>query len=656
VVVTSEHDALVIEHPFAEPVVRALAVGASKTALRAIDDSSQVVLDRLRAAGAISDGPPSANRGADTFWHEAGVAPAPIAWRPLTSTAVPAIQAVLDRHSIDVRDDGAVLLVTTDDYLHADLPRIARMERRPWLLARPVGSRILLGPVFVPGRSPCWFCLAHWLKMRRPAVARVTGWGDGDVAPQPAIAAIAGTIAIAAGWIGTTATMLSAGAPLPGLDGTIQSLEPMAGRFGEHRIPRRPECETCGTGEGLASLDPRQWLDPVIGLADRLRVSGETQGGFFHAQCRYFYPLPRPGARALLEPGIAYGRGLSREQATLGCAAEAVERYCATWQGDEDVRRGKRHTVRGIDPSSLLHFSEEQYRTRPEVDRAVRHAPDWVPHRFDSAWAVDWIEARGLLSRSGVRVPAAYAFMGYPLDERRRFCVADSNGVAAGESPNAALLSALLEVVERDAVAIWWYNRARRPGIDLRSPALAPVRKARAALQSEGLSVVLLDVTTDVRIPACVAVAFGEAGEPVAMGSAADPSMAVAAHRALGELSQMWFWSHRSDVAVGPSEWFRGMSRLSDAYLVPKGTSKASSVPGTLEGCVAAVRAAGLRAYWIDLTRSEIQIPVVRVVVPGMRHCWRRLGRGRLYDVPVRLGWRTGACPESELNPRLCPI
>ena len=42
---------------------------------------------------------------------------------------------------------------------------------------------------------------------------------------------------------------------------------------------------------------------------------------------------------------------------------------------------------------------------------------------------------------------------------------------------------------------------------------------------------------------------------------------------------------------------------------------------------------------------------MVKVVVPGMRHFWRRLAPGRLYDVPVKLGWRDQPLHESDLNP-----
>jgi ribosomal protein S12 methylthiotransferase accessory factor len=47
---------------------------------------------------------------------------------------------------------------------------------------------------------------------------------------------------------------------------------------------------------------------------------------------------------------------------------------------------------------------------------------------------------------------------------------------------------------------------------------------------------------------------------------------------------------------------------------------------------------------------------VARVVVPGLRHFWRRLAPGRLYDVPVELGWLATPLTEDQLNPVSCFI
>jgi ribosomal protein S12 methylthiotransferase accessory factor len=66
---------------------------------------------------------------------------------------------------------------------------------------------------------------------------------------------------------------------------------------------------------------------------------------------------------------------------------------------------------------------------------------------------------------------------------------------------------------------------------------------------------------------------------------------------------------------------------------------------------VQAVEREGLDFLVLDQTRPDIEVPVVRVIVPGMRHFYRRFAPGRLYDVPVKLGWRDRLLPESELNP-----
>jgi ribosomal protein S12 methylthiotransferase accessory factor len=67
--------------------------------------------------------------------------------------------------------------------------------------------------------------------------------------------------------------------------------------------------------------------------------------------------------------------------------------------------------------------------------------------------------------------------------------------------------------------------------------------------------------------------------------------------------------------------------------------------------CVDIAKRAGLDFLVLDQTRPDIETPVVRVIVPGLRHFYRRFGPGRLYDVPVKLGLRDTPIPESELNP-----
>ncbi|MFC7478867.1 hypothetical protein ACFQX7_00700 [Luedemannella flava] len=53
----------------------------------------------------------------------------------------------------------------------------------------------------------------------------------------------------------------------------------------------------------------------------------------------------------------------------------------------------------------------------------------------------------------------------------------------------------------------------------------------------------------------------------------------------------------------------------------------------------------------LDQSRADLELRVARVVVPGMRHFWRRLGPGRLWDVPARLGRAGLAADEAAMNP-----
>jgi ribosomal protein S12 methylthiotransferase accessory factor len=72
--------------------------------------------------------------------------------------------------------------------------------------------------------------------------------------------------------------------------------------------------------------------------------------------------------------------------------------------------------------------------------------------------------------------------------------------------------------------------------------------------------------------------------------------------------------------------------------------------------CVKAARRHGLDVLLLDQTRPDLEIPVARVIVPGLRHLGRRFAPGRLYDVPVALRLRKRPLREAELNPLSPPL
>jgi ribosomal protein S12 methylthiotransferase accessory factor len=63
------------------------------------------------------------------------------------------------------------------------------------------------------------------------------------------------------------------------------------------------------------------------------------------------------------------------------------------------------------------------------------------------------------------------------------------------------------------------------------------------------------------------------------------------------------------------------------------------------------VKQQGMEMLVLDQTQPDVGLHVVKVFVPGLRHFWRRLGPGRLYDAPVKLGWLDKPLEEEEMNP-----
>lgn len=69
--------------------------------------------------------------------------------------------------------------------------------------------------------------------------------------------------------------------------------------------------------------------------------------------------------------------------------------------------------------------------------------------------------------------------------------------------------------------------------------------------------------------------------------------------------------------------------------------------------CVQLAQAKGMETLVLDQTRPDLGLHVVKVIVPGLRHFWPRFAPGRLYEVPVQMGWLSTSLTEEQLNPQL---
>src|SRR5438128_5550103 len=118
---------------------------------------------------------------------------------------------------------------------------------------------------------------------------------------------------------------------------------------------------------------------------------------------------------------------------------------------------------------------------------------------------MEWSPVWSLRDERFKYLPTSLLYFSY-RDLAADQATADSNGCAAGNTLEAAIVQGFLELVERDAYAIWWYNRLQRAEVDLAQLDDSYIRDLQTQFAANGRRLWVLDVTSDLGIPTCVAI------------------------------------------------------------------------------------------------------------------------------------------------------
>ncbi|HWE35269.1 MAG TPA: TOMM precursor leader peptide-binding protein [Isosphaeraceae bacterium] len=624
------------------------------------------------------------------------------------------LAALLESSRVRPGDEGALSLVVADGYLRDELKECnfeALRSSRPWLLVKPIGRELWLGPLFVPGVTGCWACLADRLRANRPVESYLAGRNGAVGAAAVDRASSPATLQVAWGLAAQAVATWVARGELPALQGKIQSFDMSTWELKSHTLVRLPYCPACGRpgesdGTTARPMDlgrrPKSFtrdgghrvvapevtlkrfghhVSPITGavsMLERVGQDGDGDGDGDGVQHTYIagHNLAR-GHRDLHHlrsdlRNMSSGKGATDVQARASGLCEGLERYSGVYRGDEPRRRARMADLgmAAVHPHDCLLFSSRQYRIRDDWNaRASRY--NFVPVPFDPDAEVDWTPAWSLTRREPRLLPTAFCYYNVPQRGREPFCVADSNGNAAGNTLEEAILQGFLELVERDAVALWWYNRVRRPGVDLDAFADPYFGRLRDHLDGRGRELWAIDLTSDLGVPVFAAVSRRVEGpaERIFLGFGAHLDPRVALLRAVTEMSQMM--SGLSDDDGDPRHeplddpetihWLRTATVANQPYLLPDGSPPrresdypkdwADDVTEDVRACQALVERHGMELMTLDQTRPEIGLPVAKVIVPGLRHFWARFAPGRLFDVPARLGWVAAPVAEEDLNP-----
>lgn len=232
----------------------------------------------------------------------------------------------------------------------------------------------------------------------------------------------------------------------------------------------------------------------------------------------------RPWRADRVSTGTAYG---SEERATMAAIGEAIERYCgnfvpaglrrASWSRLSD------EGVRAVDPQQLRLFSKEQY-----------DEPGFPFEPFGRDREVCWVEGEDLVDGRPTLLPASVVYVNYLYGPRAGEPVTNFvafAGLAAGPDRRSAETSAMEEIIERDAVELWWDSGSSARRVNLP----AGLADEMTACADPMLEYVVLAIPGPWRVPVVAVVVRDPLLDLVALGSAARPDPAAAVLKAAGE-------------------------------------------------------------------------------------------------------------------------
>ena len=349
------------------------------------------------------------------------------------------------------------------------------------------------------------------------------------------------------------------------------------------------------------------------------------------------------------------GSGMSRAYAVGAAVGEAVERYSASFVPRERLVHATAAELgsRAADPSSFSLFAQSQY-SRP----GFRYS------RFTKETRLPWIDGIDLETGESAWIPAELVFLADlgPV-AGTRVGYATSSGLACSASADEALERALLELLERDAFMIAWWQRRSPPHLDWRShPWMQAID--RRYFRPTALTYAALDLSSVHGLPIVAAVVRAPgSGAALGVGAAANASVEQAWWRALAEAfasrsacrklrllePERRYADDGSDVISFDDHirFYADDERAEQASFLWSGEeTRPVDAVGPLPTdageryaeLLARIGRAGSRAFAVDLTAPDVAaagLHVIRAVAPGLcpldaEHNSRFLGSRRL--------------------------
>ncbi len=362
--------------------------------------------------------------------------------------------------------------------------------------------------------------------------------------------------------------------------------------------------------------------ETISWVKDKLKTAGVTRITEITHLDRVGIPVYsaiRPSA-AEGAVSIYAGKGATKDQAKASAMMEAFERYSAELQ-EEDIKNGLISTcfdeIEGcINPKSLV----------------LPRLP-FDPHKKE----LNWVSAVNIKNDKEQLVPADAVFHPYTSSSDINLFKSNTNGLASGNKVEEAVFHGITEVIERDAWSLFEVKRKGAPEIDQESIENPIIVELLDKFKKEGIDVKIVNLTSDIEATTIAAVSDDTVLKDPALltlgvGTHLDPEIAVM--RALTEVAQSratQIHGTREDTTRAVfmrkagydrmkrinKHWFGEFEEVMDFGEIKNRAGK--SFKEDIDTSLKLLEKAGIKdVLFVDLTRKEIEIPVVRVIIPGL--------------------------------------
>lgn len=356
--------------------------------------------------------------------------------------------------------------------------------------------------------------------------------------------------------------------------------------------------------------------------------------------------------------------------AKLIAIAEAAERYAA-----RDLLGERRVVAREAElPGAVIDM-----KCLPQCSASERENPacPWRP--YDASKPIRWVQGVDLVTGQAKWLPAVMACYGtQPVSDRERFWFQISTGWAVDFDLVEALVRAICEVIERDAVAVLWHQRMPLPL--MADQCLSDgTRYLLEWARRHFVRFYLFDATTDLGVPTVYCLCRAEHDERIhtIVGCATGRTMTVAAEKAMLEaLGIRELLPTRDTAPLGdPSKFMeledgmRYMATRENAHafnFLTRGAEQRQrrqqqdlpcAAVDALVCLIGRLADAGMEAVAVDRTPrelSDVGLFAVNVVIPQLQPMSviplvQFQAHPRLYELPMKMGYPVHA--EEHLNP-----